>query len=169
IYRASDHDPALITLSYKPGDADANVPLNLPKLRKLIKVPYQLPADIVQVGDVATISMTPADDEQRLDLTQMVLPNVVIANEETALVNFEVFGAPSAIYKVTVSLLRDGELVAGSKQEFRAKVSNRDALIADIVEEEVDHTGGNGKAGSTGFISLLSLFGLAVMRRRLRK
>ena len=168
-YRASDHDPALITLSYKPGDADANVPLNLPKLRKLIKVPYQIPTDIAQVGDVATISMTPVDDEQRLDLTQMVQPNVVISNGETALVNFEVFGAPSAIYDVTVSLQRDGQLVEGSKQSFRAKVSNRDALIADIVEEESDKTGGDGSAGSTGFISLLSLFGLAAMRRRLRK
>ncbi|TVP09419.1 ExeM/NucH family extracellular endonuclease [Shewanella sp. KCT] len=170
IYRASDHDPALITLSYKPGDADADVPLYLPKLRKLIKVPYQIPADVsVQVGDVAVISMSPRDDEQRLDLTQMVLPNVVISNDETALVNFEVFGAPSAHYDVSVSLLRNDKLVEGSKKTFRAKVSNRDALIADIVEEETDHTGGNGKAGSTGFISLLSLFGLAAIRRRLRK
>ncbi|QYJ85698.1 ExeM/NucH family extracellular endonuclease [Shewanella mesophila] len=170
MYRASDHDPALISLSYKPGDADANVPLNLPKLRKLIKVPYQIPTDIAaQAGDVATISMSPVDDEQRLDLTQMVQPNVVLSNDDTALVNFEVFGAPSAIYDVTVSLMRDGKLVEGSKQSFRAKVSNRDALIADIVEEESDKTGGDGSAGSTGFISLLSLFGLAAMRRRLRK
>lgn len=170
IYRASDHDPALITLSYKPGDADANVPLNLPKLRKLIKVPYQIPAGIsTQAGDVATVKMSPDDDEQRLDLSQMVLPNVVLSDDTTALVNFEVFGAPSAIYKVTVSLKRDGKLVAGSEQTFLAKVSSRDSLIADIVEEESDHTGGDGSAGSTGFISLLSLFGLAAMRRRLRK
>lgn len=170
IYRASDHDPALITLSYKPGDADANVPLNLPKLRKLIKVPYQIPTGIsAQVGDVATVSMSPEDDELRLDLTQMVLPNVVISNDTTALLNFEVFGAPSAIYNVTVSLQRDGQLVEGSKQTFRAKVSNRDTLIADIVEEEIDHTGGDGSAGSAGFISLLSLFGLAAIRRRVRK
>lgn len=170
IYRASDHDPALITLSYKPGEADANVPLNLPKLRKLIKVPYQIPTDItVLVGDVATVSMSPEDDEQRLDLTQMVLPNVVLSNDETALVNFEVFGVPSATYNVTVSLKRNGKLVVGSKQTFRAKVSSRDSLIADIVEEEIDHSGGDGGAGSAGFISLLSLFGLAAMRRRLRK
>lgn len=170
IYRASDHDPALMTLSYKPGDADPDVPLYLPKLRKLLKVPYQIPADVtVQVGDVATVTMTPADEEERLDLNQMVLPNVIISDDTTALVNFEVFGAPSAIYDVTVSLKRDGQLVAGSEQRFRAKVSNRDTLIADLVEEEIDHTGGGGSAGSAGFISLLSLFGLAAMRRRLRK
>ncbi|WP_028771556.1 ExeM/NucH family extracellular endonuclease [Shewanella waksmanii] len=170
IYRASDHDPALITLSYKPGDADANVPLNLPKLRKLIKVPYQIPAATsAQVGDVATISMSPEDDEQRLDLSQMVLPNVVLSNDVTKLINFEVFGAPSAIYNVSVSLQRDGKVVEGSKQTFRAKVSNRDTLIADIVEEEIDHTGGDGSAGSTSVISLLSLLGLAAIRRRLRK
>ncbi|MGS0730655.1 GlyGly-CTERM sorting domain-containing protein, partial [Shewanella sp. 0m-11] len=75
----------------------------------------------------------------------------------------------SAIYNVSVSLQRDGKLVAGSEQSFLAKVSNRDSLIADIVEEESDNTGGDGSAGSTGFISLLSLFGLAAMRRRLRK
>ena len=170
IYRASDHDPALITLNYKPGDADRNVPLNLPKLRKLIKVPYQIPTGIsTQVGDVATISMSPDDDEQRLDLSQMLLPNVVLSNDSTALVNFEVFGAPSAIYKVTVRLQRDGKILAGSEQSFLAKVSNRDSLIADIVEEESDQTGGDGSAGSTGFISLLSLLGLAAMRRRFRK
>ncbi|MCL1092215.1 ExeM/NucH family extracellular endonuclease [Shewanella kaireitica] len=170
IYRASDHDPALITLSYKPGDADANVPLNLPKLRKLIKVPYQIPTGVTaQVGDVATVNMTPTNDEERLDLSQMVLPNVVVSNDATALINFEVFGAPSAIYNVTVSLQRDGQIVEGSKQTFKAKVSSRDSLIADIVEEETDNTGGDGSAGSAGFISLLSLFGLAAMRRRLRK
>ncbi|MEZ9196779.1 ExeM/NucH family extracellular endonuclease [Shewanella sp. 10N.286.54.B9] len=170
IYRASDHDPALITLSYKPGDADANVPLNLPKLRKLIKVPYQIPAGVTaQVGDVATVNMTPTNDEERLDLSQMVLPNVVVSNDATALVNFEVFGAPSAIYNVSVSLQRDGQIVEGSKQTFKAKVSSRDSLIADIVEEETDNTGGDGSAGSAGFISLLSLFGLAAIRRRLRK
>jgi predicted extracellular nuclease len=170
IYRASDHDPALITLSYKPGDADTNVPLNLTKLNKLIKVPYQIPTGIpAQVGDIATISMSPYDDELRLDLTQMVLPNVVLSNDTTALVNFEVFGAPSAIYNVTVSLKRNGQLVEGSQQQFLAKVSNRDTLIADIVEEESDGTGGDGGAGSTGFISLLSLFGFAAIRRRLRK
>ena len=170
IYRASDHDPALITISYKPGDADDSVPLYLPKLRKLIKVPYQIPASISpQVGDVATVSMTPYDDEQRLDLNQMVQPKVVISNNTTTLVNFEVFGAPSAIYNVSVNLMRDGKILEGSGQTFLAKVSNRDGLIADIVEEESDGTGGDGGAGSTGFISLLSLFGLAAMRRRLRK
>ena len=113
--------------------------------------------------------MTPYDDEQRLDLNQMVQPKVVISNNTTTLVNFEVFGAPSAIYNVSVNLMRDGKILEGSGQTFLAKVSNRDGLIADIVEEESDGTGGDGGAGSTGFISLLSLFGLAAMRRRLRK
>ena len=70
---------------------------------------------------------------------------------------------------MTVSLQRDGKPGAGSEQAFIAKVSSRDSLIADIVEEEADNTGGNGKAGSAGFISLLSLFGLAAIRRRLHK
>ncbi|MGB0895072.1 MAG: ExeM/NucH family extracellular endonuclease [Parashewanella sp.] len=182
IYRASDHDPALISLSYKPGDADKDVPLKLPKLRKLARVPYQIPTttvegkqkSIAKDGDVAVITMKPADDKQRLDLTQMVLPNVVISEDETTketptLVNFEVFGAPSAIYDVTVSIKRDGKVLEGSTQSFQANVSSRDSLIADIVKEESDHTGGNGKAGSAGFIGLLSLFGLAAMRRRLQK
>ncbi len=170
VFRASDHDPALLTLSYKPGDADAGVPLYLPKLRKLLTVPYQIPAGVsVQAGDVATVSMSPEDDELRLDMTQMVLPNVVISDPETALVNLEVFGAPSADYNVTVQLMRNGEVVEGSSKTFVAKVSNRDGLIPDIVKEQPDETGGNGKAGSAGFISLLSLFGLAAIRRRNRK
>ncbi|WP_133405711.1 ExeM/NucH family extracellular endonuclease [Parashewanella tropica] len=170
IYRASDHDPALISLRYKPGDADKDVALKLPKLRKLIRVPYQIPAGVkTEKGDVAVISMKPEDDEQRLDLSQMVLPNVVISKDNTALINFEVFGAPSATFNVTVSIKRNGKILEGSKQSFKADVSSRDSLIADIIKEKPDHTGGNGKAGSAGFISLLSLFGLAALRRRLRK
>ncbi|WP_445945238.1 ExeM/NucH family extracellular endonuclease [Shewanella sp.] len=178
VYRASDHEPALISLSYKPGDADAGVPLSLTKLNKLIKVPYQVPSSkdaegklvsIAKKGDVAIVSMSPVDDEKRLDLTQMVLPNVILTKDGQTLVNFEVFGAPSADYSVTVSLQRDGKAVDGSEQTFLAKVSNRDSLIADIVKENSDGTGGDGGAGSAGFISLLSLFGLAAMRRRLRK
>lgn len=178
VYRASDHDPALISLSYKPGDADAGVPLSLTKLNKLIKVPYQIPSakdaegklvSIAKARDVATVSLSPVDDDKRLDLTQMVLPKVILTKDGQTMVTFEVFGAPSADYSVTVSLQRDGKPVAGSEQTFIAKVSSRDSLIAEIVEEDNDGTGGDGGAGSAGFISLLSLFGLAAMRRRLRK
>lgn len=178
VYRASDHDPALISLSYKPGDADAGVPLSLTKLNKLIKVPYQIPSSkdaegklvsIAKAKDVAIVSLSPVDKDKRLDLTQMVLPKVILTKDGQTMVTFEVFGAPSADYNVTVSLQRDGKPVAGSEQTFIAKVSSRDSLIAEIVEEEADNTGGDGKAGSAGFISLLSLFGLAAIRRRLRK
>jgi hypothetical protein len=178
VYRASDHDPALISLSYKPGDADAGVPLSLTKLNKLIKVPYQIPSSkdaegklvsIAKAKDVAIVSLSPVDKDKRLDLTQMVLPKVILTKDGQTMVTFEVFGAPSADYNVTVSLQRDGKPVAGSEQTFIAKVSSRDSLIAEIVEEETDNTGGDGKAGSAGFISLLSLFGLAAIRRRLRK
>ncbi|SDJ49854.1 hypothetical protein SAMN04488540_1093 [Ferrimonas sediminum] len=165
IYRSSDHDPALITLSYKPGEADPGHALVLPKLRKLIKVPYQVPADAGALeGDVATIKLSPTDDEANLDLSQMVEPNVVLTEDGQTMVTFEVFGAPSAYYHATVSLKRNGEVVAGSSKSFEIEVSSRDSLVADIVEEKSD-----GSGGSTGFISMLSLFGLAALRRRIRK
>ncbi|BDY05581.1 ExeM/NucH family extracellular endonuclease [Ferrimonas sp. YFM] len=165
IYRSSDHDPALITLSYMPGEADPGHALVLPKLRKLAKVPYQVPvaADALK-GDVATIKLSPADDEANLDLRQLVEPNVVLTEDGQALVTFEVFGAPSARYNATVALERDGKVVAGSSKTLKIDITSRDSLVADIVEEE-----GDGSGGSTGFISMLSLFGLAALRRRLRK
>ncbi|TKB48125.1 ExeM/NucH family extracellular endonuclease [Ferrimonas sediminicola] len=165
IYRSSDHDPALITLSYMPGEADPGHALVLPKLRKLAKVPYQVPVAAGALkGDVATIKLNPDDDEANLDLRQMVEPNVVLTEDGQALVTFEVFGAPSARYNATVALERDGKVVAGSSKTLKIDITSRDSLVADIVEEEAD-----GSGGSTGFISMLSLFGLAALRRRFRK
>ncbi|WP_028114813.1 ExeM/NucH family extracellular endonuclease [Ferrimonas kyonanensis] len=165
VFRSSDHDPALLTLSYKHGEADPGHAVRLPKLKKVIRVPYQVPAAAgAQKGDVATISLSPTNDEARLDLNHMTLPSVVLTEDNQSLVNFQVFGAPSAYYHATLTLKRDGKVVEGSSQSFEVNVTGRDSLVADIVEEKSD-----GSGGSTGFISMLSLFGLAALRRRIRK
>ncbi|QIR14590.1 ExeM/NucH family extracellular endonuclease [Shewanella aestuarii] len=161
-FRSSDHDPALVTLSYLPGEADSNRSIYLPKLQKLMKVPYQIPTKAAALaGDIATIKLTPKDDKEKLDLSQMVEPNVVLTKDGQALVNFEVFGAPSADYRVKVALERNGEVVEGSSVSFDIEVANRDGLVPQIIEEKHDGTG-----GSTGLFSLLSLFGLLAFRRR---
>lgn len=164
-FRSSDHDPALVSLSYLPGETDPGRSMYLTKLNKLIKVPYQIPEDIgALAGDVATIKLTPKDDEAKLDLTQLVEPNIVLSKDGSSLINFEVFGAPSAHYTAKVELLRDGSVIQGSGVSFDLEIASRDALVAEITQEEKDNTG-----GSVGFLGLLSLFGLSVLRRQNRK
>ncbi|WP_282166334.1 ExeM/NucH family extracellular endonuclease [Shewanella japonica] len=164
-FRSSDHDPALVTLSYLPGEADSSTPIYLTKLNKLIKVPYQIPeAAGAMAGDIAKIKLTPKDDEAKLDMSQLVEPNVVLTQDGETLVNFEVFGAPSARFTAKVTLERDGTVVDGSTVSLDIEVASRDALVADIKEETHD-----GSGGSTGLISLLSLLGLSALRRRNRK
>ncbi|MCL1044506.1 ExeM/NucH family extracellular endonuclease [Shewanella electrodiphila] len=164
-FRSSDHDPALVTLSYLPGEADSSTPLYLTNLNKLMKVPYQIPeAAGAMAGDIAKIKLTPKDDDAQLDLSQLVEPNVVLTQDGATLVNFEVFGAPSARYTAKVSLERDGNTVEGSSISLDIEVSSRDALVAEIVEEKHD-----GSGGSTGLLSLLGLFGFAALRRRNQK
>ncbi|WP_144206837.1 ExeM/NucH family extracellular endonuclease [Shewanella donghaensis] len=164
-FRSSDHDPALVTLSYTPGEADANRQIHLTNLNKLMKVPYQIPESAgAMAGDIAIIKLTPKDDEAQLDLSQLVEPNVVLTQDGETFINFEVFGAPSARYTAKVSLERDGNVVEGSKVSLDIEVASRDALVADIKEEKHD-----GSGGSTGLLSLLSLLGLSAFRRRNRK
>ncbi|GLS82587.1 ExeM/NucH family extracellular endonuclease [Paraferrimonas haliotis] len=162
LFRSSDHDPALLTLSYLPGEADADRPMYLTKLNKLLKVPYQIPAGVETLtGDVATVKLTQKHDDEQLDLGQLVEPDVVLRRDGVELVNFEVFGAPSAHYYATFQLLRNDEVVPGSEVTVEVQIANRDSLVAQIKREDKDYTG-----GTTGLLSLLSLLGLALLRRR---
>ncbi|MGI2259337.1 ExeM/NucH family extracellular endonuclease [Shewanella sp. GXUN23E] len=162
VYRSSDHDPAIISLGYKPGETDPGKPLRLPVWDKLVKVPYQIPAGLeVMAGDIAHISLKQEDDEERLDLSQLVLPNVVIKQDGQQLVQFEVFGAPAAGYYAHFELRRDGQVVPGSEQSVLIDVKKRDTLVPSLVTEPHDNTG-----GSTGLYALLTLLGLAGLRRR---
>ncbi|GLS82590.1 ExeM/NucH family extracellular endonuclease [Paraferrimonas haliotis] len=161
-FRSSDHDPALMTLSYLPGEADKDRPMYLTKLEKLAEVPYQIPAGVeVQPGDVATVKLSQMDKDLQLDLDQLVEPSVVIKSADTQLVNFEVFGAPSAYYTVSMQLTRDGKVVPGSQKTVDVQIANRDSLVAEITREEKDNTG-----GSFGLFGLLALFGFSSIRRR---
>ncbi|WP_394132990.1 ExeM/NucH family extracellular endonuclease [Shewanella maritima] len=164
-FRSSDHDPALLTLSYLPGEADAGRSIYLTKLNKLINVPYQIPQEAgALAGDVATIKLSPKPTDEQLDLSQLVEPDIVLKQDEPGQVSFEVFGAPSAHYTAKVQLLRNGEVVPNSTVSFDLQVASRDSLVADIKQEEKDNTG-----GSTGFFGLLSLLGLSLLRRRNQK
>ncbi|MCL2915410.1 ExeM/NucH family extracellular endonuclease [Shewanella corallii] len=161
-FRSSDHDPAIISLSYKPGETDPGKELRLPLWDKLMTAPYQIPESVeVMAGDIAHINLTPEDDEERLDLTQLVLPSVVIKQDGQQLVQFEVFGAPEAAYYADFSLRRNGEVVPGSEQSVLVEVKKRDTLVPSLVTEPHDSTG-----GATGLFGLLTLLGLTGLRRR---
>ncbi|GAA4872938.1 ExeM/NucH family extracellular endonuclease [Ferrimonas pelagia] len=162
-FRSSDHDPAIMSLSYLPGETDPGKELRLPVWRKLLTMPYLIPDSVEsQVGDVAHVGFKPAHDDDQLDLSQLVLPNVVIRQAGQSLVQMEVFGAPDAAYDVSLELRRDGTVVPGSQRTVRVRVQQRDTLVPTLVEERPDGTG-----GSTGLLSLLGLLGLACARRRL--
>ncbi|MBY6187104.1 ExeM/NucH family extracellular endonuclease [Marinobacter hydrocarbonoclasticus] len=161
-FRSSDHDPAIMSISYLPGESDPDQALRLPVWDKLLTVPYLIPEGVESmVGDVAHVSFKPAHDEDRLDLSQLVLPNVVIKEAGQSLVQMEVFGAPEAAYYVNLELRRDGTVVPGSQRSVLVDVKKRDTLVPTLVEETQDNTG-----GSAGWLSLLSLLGLAGVRRR---
>lgn len=163
-FRSSDHDPAIIALSYRPGETDHRNSIRLPVWNKLISVPYQIPAAVeLMPEDVAKITLEPTDDEARLDLSQLVLPNVVIKDSGERLIEFEVFGAPAADYQAQFAIYRDGELVAGSEMGLLVEVRKRDTLVPSLVTEPHDNSG-----GSIGLISILSLLGLAGLRRRFK-
>lgn len=160
-FRSSDHDPAIMSLSYQQGETVGDDAVRLALWDKLMTVPYLVPGDIAQKGDIATVRLTQQNDEDRLDLSQLVLPNVVIQQAGQLLVEMEVFGAPAAFYHAHMELRRDGEVVSGSKTNLLIEVKSRDTLVPTLVTEPHDNSG-----GASGFIGLLSLLTLAGLRRR---
>ncbi len=159
--RASDHDPAIIALAYQAGEHDDTIAVRLPLKDKLMKVPYHIPSGIgSQAGDIAHVSLQQADDNVRLDLSQLVPSSVVLTQDHSALLELEVFGAPAAFYYAKMHLTRDGVLVEGSQTQLYIEVRNRDDLVASLVKAPKDNSG-----GTASVLAILGLFFSTLWRR----
>ncbi len=160
-FRSSDHDPAMVSLSYLPGEADAGQGVLLTRINSTIAVPYQIPSAIeVEEGDIAHISLRQKDSSLVLDLSQLTLSPLRLSAGQT-LAMMDVMHAPSAEYTATMRIERNGQTLAGSTISQTIDVRSRDSGIPTIPTEKADNTG-----GATGWLALLGLLSLAGLRRR---
>ena len=160
-FRSSDHDSAIISLSYKHGETDSQ-PVHLTIKSSLIDVPYSIPAAAgAKQGDIATITLTPLNSDDNVDMSKVVLPRVALTKNGQALVELEVFGLDASLYQANMTLTRDDTVVTGSQVSMKVNVAKRDSLTPEIVVTPYD-----GSGGSFSIFGVLSLLGLGFLRRK---
>ncbi|MGJ8581906.1 MAG: GlyGly-CTERM sorting domain-containing protein, partial [Psychromonas sp.] len=156
-YRSSDHDSAIISLSYEYGEVGEGEPVYLTISSSSLTVPYTL-EDGALVGDIVQIALSSS-----ADMSDVVLPNITITEDNQSLVEIEVYGIEAGTYTAKMTLTRDGEVLSDYTQSMTFEAASEDSTTATIAPvEEYDGSGG----GSFGLFSLLSLFGLAFLRRQ---
>ena len=155
-YRSSDHDPAIMSLSYKYGEVSNNQPIQVVIENSTANMPYTIPSPTsVKSGDIAEISLT-----SESDMRDILLPTVAITKDGQSLVNFEVYGINAGTYRIKMTLVRNGKLMPECTQSITMKVAKTDSLTPKIIVPESDKSG-----GSFGIFSILSLLGLGFLRR----
>lgn len=165
-YRSSDHDSAIIVLSYKHAETEDGKPVHLVNnLSGSVKVPYNIPVLAgAKAGDLATITLTPLAHSP--DMDRVTLPSVALKADNQSLVEFEVYGAPSGLYKATMELERQGVQLSSastgnSKVSIEIDVAKKDSLEPKIPAPQSDESG-----GSFGIFGILSLLGLGFLRKK---
>jgi len=154
-YRSSDHDSAIISLSYEYGEVGEGEPVLLTIDSSIVTVPYVLPEGAL-VGDVAQISLS-----SETDMTDIVLPSVTLTEDNQLLTKFEVFGLSAGTYTAKMTLTRDDGVLSSFTKSMNIEVAKKGSTSASIAPaEEYD-----GSGGSFGIFSILSLLGLGFIRR----
>ncbi|WP_435248292.1 ExeM/NucH family extracellular endonuclease [Vibrio sp. nBUS_14] len=157
-YRSSDHDPAIMSLSYKYGETSGN-DVRLVINSGAVDIPYSIPnSSFVKSGDIAEISLK---RKTETDLEGIILPNVTVEQNGQSLVNFNVYGVEAGLYEVTMTLVRDGKLLPDHNQKMNINVTKLDSLTPKLVVPKTDGTG-----GSFGIFGILSLLGFGFLRRK---
>lgn len=155
LYRSSDHDPAIMSLSYEYAEVGEGEPVLLQISNSLVSIPYVL-AEGTLAGDVAQISLSSEND-----MSGIVLPAVTLTNDNQLLTELEINGLETGTYTARLTLTRDNGVVSNYTKTVDFIVSKQDSTIAKVAPvEEYD-----GSGGSFGFFSLLSLLGLGFLRR----
>ena len=161
-YRSSDHDSAIITLSYGYGET-AGEPVLLSTKSGRMEVAYPIPTVDAKAGDIASIQFSPAP----ADMSKVTLPKMTLTKDGKQTVLFDVNGIDSGDYKVTMTLERptstksSAQSVENSSVTMNVEVVKRDSLAPTVTEPTYD-----GSGGSTGWLGLLSLVGLGFLRRK---
>ncbi|EDM67583.1 predicted extracellular nuclease [Moritella sp. PE36] len=155
-YRSSDHDPAIMSMSYKYGEVSDGQLLHLVIENGAANIPYSIPAATsVKAGDTAEISLS-----SDVDMSEVLLPTVAITADGQSLAHIEVYGINAGTYNATMTLVRDGKLMSEFTQSITIEVAKTDSLTPKIVIPESDKSG-----GSFGIFGILSLLGLGFLRR----
>lgn len=170
-YRSSDHDSAIMSLSYKHGETGGQA-VHVVVTSGLIKVPYSIPAAAnAQDGDIATITLTPLRGSDNVDMRDVVLPRVALTKDGQSFVELEVYGADASLYRATMQLERTSaallstatttSVVSGSSVSLEIEIAKQDSLTPTIVIPPSDNSG-----GSFGIFGVLSLLSLGFLRRK---
>ena len=155
LYRSSDHDPAIMSLSYEYAEIGEGEPVLLPISNSLVTIPFVL-AEGTLAGDIAQIALS---SESEID--DVVLPAVTLTADGQLLAEFEINGLETNIYTAKLTLTREGGVVSNYTKTVVFKVSRQDSITPDVAPvEEYD-----GSGGSLGVFGLFSLLGLAFLRR----
>ncbi len=159
-FRSSDHDSAIISLSYQYAETEGNAPVLVTVSSGTMEVPYVIPASTtVQAGDIAKISITATNDDA--DSSEAILPQYAMTADQV-FAKFEVAGITAGSYTATMTLERNGVTVAGSEVSLNLDAAKKDSLTPKLTVPEADNSG-----GSFGVFGILSLLGLGFLRRKL--
>jgi len=158
-FRSSDHDSAIISLSYQYAETENNAPVLVTVSSGTMEVPYVIPALAdVQAGDMAKISLKATSEDA--DLSAAIIPQYSMsAAQEFA--NFVVAGITAGSYTATMTLERNGVTVANSTVSIDLEAAKKDSLTPKLTVPESDSSG-----GSFGIFGILSLLGLGFLRRK---
>ncbi|GIC77327.1 ExeM/NucH family extracellular endonuclease [Moritella sp. F3] len=155
-YRSSDHDPAIMSISYKYGEVSNGEAVHLVIESGAISIPYSIPASAsVKAGDTAEISLSSS-----VDMSDVLLPTVAVTKDGQSLVHIEVDGIKAGTYSATMKLVRDGKEMPAHGQSMTIEVVKSDSLTPQIVIPESDNSG-----GSFSLFGILSLLGVGFSRR----
>jgi predicted extracellular nuclease len=155
-YRSSDHDSAIISLSYQYAEIGDGEPVHLTISSSILTIPYVLPAGAL-VGDTVEISLS-----STADMSDIVIPSVTITEDDQSLAEIELFGIDSGTYTATMILTRNAEAMSEFTQTMKFEAAKKDSTVADVAPVE-DY---DGSGGSLGVLGLISLLGFGVLRRR---
>jgi len=192
-FRSSDHDSALISLSYRYGEAGKN-PVTVAVKSDRMEVPYPISItaassmggeDLPKEGDIAQLVISPMPEHP------VAVPTVKLTKSGNQTIKFDVVGFKAGDYNFSVKLTGErwvdeagnivnpaapaptADAVAPVKKTVTipktdavvsVKVVKRDSLTPSVATPEYDGTGGSG--GSFGFGALLAMLGLGFTRRR---
>jgi len=155
-YRSSDHDPAIMSMSYKYGEFSDAQPVHVVIENGAASIPYSMTEPtLVKAGDIAEISLS-----SDADMKDVLLPTVTVTKNGQSVVNIEVYGINAGSYNATMTLVRDGKLMPEFTQKITVEVAKTDSLTPKIIVPESDNSG-----GSFGIFGILSLLGLGFLRR----
>lgn len=160
-YRSSDHDPAIISLSYQYGEASNDQPVQLVISNGLTKVPYLIPdSEGALAGDITQISLSSATD-----MSEIVLPTITLTENGQSFVDIEVFGIKAGTYNATMTLIRDSQVMPEFTVAMKIEAEKQNSITAKITPPAAY----DGSGGSLGAFGLISLLGFGFLRHRKAK